>query len=160
METPKAYISFNYEKNSNEKTQFLDLLKKSNINLIIDGFTSAPTYPDNQWQNVISDKINYCNMLIVLVSKSTTEQKWVQKEVNAALSQAVPVFGVYVDGADNTTTLPQGLGRERVVNLNASEISNQIKKVMSEGKNESLLDYKKVGSQAAGQAMGQNTGGV
>jgi len=153
METPKAYISFDYEKNSNEKTQFVDLLKQSNIDLTIDGFTSKPAYPDNQWENVISDKINYCNVLIVLVSKTTTQQKWVQKEVNAAVSQAVPVFGVYVGGADSSTALPMNLPRERVVNLNANDIVNQINKAMKEGKNESVLD-KTVAKQGSGQGAG------
>ncbi len=149
METPKAYISFDYEKNSNGQTQFVDLLKQSNIDVIIDGFTSKPAYPDNQWQNVISDKINYCNMLIVLVSKTTTQQKWVQKEVNAAVSQAVPVFGVYVGGADSTTALPLNLPRERVVNLNATDIASYIKKAMTEGKNEMVSD-KTIATQASG----------
>ncbi|HRG39516.1 MAG TPA: TIR domain-containing protein [Bacteroidia bacterium] len=149
METPKVYISFDYEKNSNGQTQFVDLLKQSNIDVIIDGFTSKPAYPDNQWQNVISDKINYCNMLIVLVSKTTTQQKWVQKEVNAAVSQAVPVFGVYVGGADSTTALPLNLPRERVVNLNATDIASYIKKAMTEGKNEMVSD-KTIATQASG----------
>ena len=153
METPKAYFSFDYEKNSNEKTKFVDLLKQSNIDVTIDGFTSKPAYADNQWENVISDKINYCNVLIVLVSKTTTQQKWVQKEVNAAVSQAVPVFGVYVGGADSSTALPLNLPRERVVNLSASEISNRIKKAMNEGKNASLVD-KTVAKQGSGQGAG------
>lgn len=92
-------------------------------------------------------------MLIVLVSKSATQQKWVPKEVNAAISQNVPVFGVYVGGADSTTVLPLGLDRGRVVNLSGSDIADQITKVMKEGKNELLVD-KPVDSHGAGQEMG------
>ena len=88
-------------------------------------------------------------MLIVLVSKTTTQQKWVQKEVNAAVSQAVPVFGVYVGGADSTTALPLNLPRERVVNLNATDIASYIKKAMTEGKNEMVSD-KTIATQASG----------
>jgi|SRR3954462_7579199 hypothetical protein len=153
METPKAFISFDYEKNSNENLQFLELLKKSNISLVIDSCSRKPTLPENQWQNVVSDKINYCNMLIVLAGKTTASVKGVLQEIEAARLQNIPVFGIYVGGADNTTALPIGLKRERTVNLEGYEIADEIKQAMKEGKNELLLD-KTSGIQGESQGIG------
>ncbi|HET6226756.1 MAG TPA: TIR domain-containing protein [Bacteroidia bacterium] len=153
METPKAYISFDYEKYSNEQAQFLDLLKKSNIELVIDSYTCKPTLPENQWNNVVSDKINYVNMLIVLISSTSAQLKSTQKEIQAAQYQNIPVFGVYIAGANNTTALPTGIPRERVVNLVAADISSKIKKAMTEGKNEMLTD-KASGGGTAGLEFG------
>lgn len=144
METPKAFISFDYETNSNEKTQFLDVLKQSNIELVIDGFSSKPTLPENQWNNVVSDKINYCNAVIVLVGKTTAQVKGVLNEIKAARLQDVPVFGVFVHGGSSATDLPQGLDSARIVKLDGSDISSQLKKVMKEGKNALLWGNEQV----------------
>jgi len=153
METPKAFISFDYETNSNEKAQFLDVLKNANIQLVIDGCSSKPTLPDNQWNNVVSDKINYCNMLVVLVGKTTANIKGVANEIKAAREQGVPVFGVFIHGASSATALPQGLDSTRIVKPEGADIAAQIKKVMKEGKNELLVD-KASGAQGDGAGVG------
>jgi hypothetical protein len=138
METPKAYISFDYEKNSNEQTQFLDLLKKSNIQLVIDSCTSKPTLPENQWNNVVSDKINYVNTLIVLISNTSAQLNSTKNEIQAAQYQNIPVFGIYVGGANNSTALPTGIPRDRIITLSANDIKSWIQRVRREGKNELL----------------------
>jgi hypothetical protein len=47
----------------------------------------------------------------------------------------VPVFGVYVGGANNTTSLPTGLQRNRTINWEWKAIADEIDQVMKEGKN-------------------------
>jgi hypothetical protein len=88
--------------------------------------------------NVTSDKINYSNILIVLVGQKTAQAAHVAKEISAANSQNIPIVGVYVGGADHTTELPRGLQRSRTVELEWEEISDRVEQAMKEGKNELL----------------------
>lgn len=48
---------------------------------------------------------------------------------------SVPVFGVYVDGAGTTSTLPAGLQRNRTMAWNWKLIADAVTQVMGEGKN-------------------------
>ena len=74
-------------------------------------------------------------MLIVLVGKKTSTATGVVKEIAFAKSHNIPVFGVYVGGADDTTTLPTGLQRNRTIKWDWKEIADAIDQVMTEGKN-------------------------
>ncbi|MBX9793694.1 MAG: hypothetical protein K2Y02_05285, partial [Burkholderiaceae bacterium] len=59
----------------------------------------------------------------------------VVKEIAMAKSQNVPVFGVYVDGANSTSTLPTGLARNRVIAWTWDGVAAAVKQMMGEGKN-------------------------
>lgn len=59
----------------------------------------------------------------------------VNKEIAFAKRNNVPVFGVYVDGANSNSTLPIGLQRNRTISWHWDSISNAIDQVMKEGKN-------------------------
>jgi hypothetical protein len=74
-------------------------------------------------------------MLIVLVGKRTYFASGVEKEISFAKENDVPVFGVYVDGANSSTTLPDGLKRSRTIEWEWDEIADWIDKCMTEGKN-------------------------
>jgi len=74
-------------------------------------------------------------MLIVLVGKETYSAMGVVKEIEFAKLQDVPIFGVYVDGADSFTPLPSGLQRNRTIEWNWTKIADAINQVMTEGKN-------------------------
>lgn len=74
-------------------------------------------------------------MLIVLVGKKMATATGVVKEITFAKKNDVPVFGVYVGGADNTCTLPTGLQRNRTIDWDWDDIASAIDQVMKEGKN-------------------------
>ena len=49
----------------------------------------------------------------------------------------VPIFGVYVDGANTQSNLPNGLQRNRTIAWNWDNIAKAIEQMMTEGKNKS-----------------------
>ena len=138
METPKAYLSFDFENDSSEKSQFVDGSKKSKIPFIVEYESMEPTLPPIQWSDVTGDKITNVNMLIVLVGKKTAQATGVVKEIRLAAGHNIPVFGVYLKGADPKTELPDGLPPNRVVSLDWGAIEAKIEQVMKEGKNQLL----------------------
>lgn len=52
-----------------------------------------------------------------------------------AKDQNVPVFGVYVDGANSSSNLPDGLQRNRTISWNWENIASAVDQMMGEGKN-------------------------
>jgi hypothetical protein len=59
----------------------------------------------------------------------------VAKEIAMAKEQDVPVFGVYVDGANSSSNLPTGLQRNRTIAWDWGKIASAIDQMMGEGKN-------------------------
>lgn len=135
MANPRAFISFDFDNNSTEKLLFSDQAKNSRTPFNIEDWSSKESLPQKEWEELIKSKINKCNMLIVLVGKKTHTATGVLKEIAFAKSQDVPVFGVYVGGADDSTTLPTGLQRNRTIDWDWDDIARAIDQVMKEGKN-------------------------
>lgn len=138
MEKPKVYLSFDYENNQKGKEQFVEESTNSNVEFIVEHESREPNLPPNQWENVVSDQINYVNMVIILVGKETAQTSHIAKEISAAVSQNIPIFGIYVEGCGPGTALPRGLASNRVIDFDWNAISNMIEKAMKEGKNELL----------------------
>jgi len=61
----------------------------------------------------------------------------VAKEIRFAQEGNVPYFGIYVGGANSTSTLPAGLARNRTISWEWDAIARAITQMMSEGKNRS-----------------------
>lgn len=135
MANPRAFISFDFDNNSGEKLYFVGQAKNSRTPFNIEDWSSKTALPQKEWEALIKEKINKCNFLIVLVGKKTFTATGVVKEIAFAKSQDVPVFGVYVGGADNTTSLPNGLQRNRTIDWTWDGIANAIDQVMKEDKN-------------------------
>jgi hypothetical protein len=74
-------------------------------------------------------------MLIVLVGKYMASASGVDKEISFAKKNDVPVFGVYVGGANTSSNLPDGLQRNRTISWEWDGIASAINQVMKEGKN-------------------------
>lgn len=74
-------------------------------------------------------------MLIVLSGKTMASATGVSKEIEMAKDQNVPVFGVYVDGANTTSNLPKGLARNRTISWDWAGIASAIDQMMGEDKN-------------------------
>jgi hypothetical protein len=136
MADPRAFISFDYDNNSGEKLYFAGQAKKSRTPFNIEDWSSKIHLPQKEWEDLINAKINKCNFFIVLVGKKTHTATGVIKEIAFAKSQDVPIFGVYVEGADVNTPLPTGLQRNRTIEWNWQKIANAIAQVMKEGKNQ------------------------
>ena len=137
MADPRAFISFDFDHNSTEKTLFVGQSKNSRTPFAIQDWSSKSSLPQREWEKLIKDKINACNMLIVLVGKNMASATGVAKEIKMAKDQNVPIFGVYVGGGDTSSTLPDGLQRNRTIGWDWGKIADAIDQVMKEGKNKS-----------------------
>ncbi len=74
-------------------------------------------------------------MVIVLVGRYMASATGVGKEIKFAKDLDVPVFGVYVDGANTSSNLPGGLPRNRTIVWNWPNIAAAVNQMMGEGKN-------------------------
>ncbi|MFA6282739.1 MAG: TIR domain-containing protein [Desulfurivibrionaceae bacterium] len=135
MADPRAFISFDFDHNENEKNLFVGQSKNSKTPFSIQDWSAKSSMPQSQWEEMVKEKINKCNMLIVLVGKTMASATGVAKEIKLAKDQSVPVFGVYVGGADSTSNLPDGLQRNRTIKWSWDDISSAVDQMMKEGKN-------------------------
>lgn len=135
MADPRAFISFDFDNNSVERMLFVGQAKNSRTPFNIEDWSSKKELPQKEWEELIESKINKCNMVIVLVGKKTHLATGVKKEIAFAKGQKVPMFGVYVGGADDKTELPEGLDRSRVIPWDWEKIAGAVKQMMKEGKN-------------------------
>lgn len=135
MADPRAFISFDFDHNENEKNLFVGQSKNSRTPFSIQDWSAKSSLPQYQWEEIVKEKINKCNMLIVLVGKTMASAIGVSKEIKFAKDQNVPFFGVYVGGADTNSNLPEGLARNRTINWEWNNIASAVSQMMGEGKN-------------------------
>ncbi|SFO37660.1 MTH538 TIR-like domain [Pseudonocardia ammonioxydans] len=136
MSDPRAFLSFDADNNQHEKTLFAGQCHSSSPTpFTVQDWSSKEPLPQAQWEELIKQKINTTNMLIVLVGRSMGSATGVHKEIAMAASQNVPIFGVYVNGAGPHSTLPPGLQRNRTMTWNWNDIGAAVKQMMTEGKN-------------------------
>jgi hypothetical protein len=135
MADPRAFISFDFDHNETEKNLFVGQAKNSRTPFSIEDWSSKSSLPQKQWEQLIADKIKKCNILIVLVGKTMASATGVAKEIAFAKAADVPVFGVYVDGANTTSNLPNGLPRNCTISWEWDKIADAIDQAMKEGKN-------------------------
>ena len=135
MTDPRAFISFDYDHDETEKNLFVGQSKNSKTPFSIEDWSSKSSLPQSQWESLINAKINKCNMLIVLCGQTMASASGVPKEIAMAKDNNVPVFGVYVDGANSSSNLPNGLQRNRTISWNWDSIANTVDQMMGEGKN-------------------------
>lgn len=136
MSDPRAFTSFDFDNNQTQKNLFVGQAKSdSPTPFTVHDWSSKTTLPQSEWQELIKSKMATTNMCIVLVGRSMATATGVAKEVAMAKELDVPVFGVYVDGAGSTDTLPTGLQRNRVVAWKWDVIAAAVTQMMGEGKN-------------------------
>lgn len=136
MADPRAFLSFDFDHDETPKILFAGQGKeKSPTPYTIADWSSKSSLPEAEWQAAIKAKVNRCNLMIVLVGKNMATATGVVKEIAMAKSQDVPVFGVYVNGADTNSNLPAGLARNRVVSWSWPTVGAAITQMMGEGKN-------------------------
>ena len=135
MSDPRAFISFDYDNNLNEKILFVGQIKNSRTPFSAEDWSSKETLPQATWERQLENKIRRCHLMIVLVGKSMASAIGVRKEIVFAKRNNVPFFGVYVDGAGIGNILPAGLNRNRTISWDWRSIANAIDQMMKEGKN-------------------------
>ncbi len=135
MAKPRAFISFDFDHNEDEKNLFVGQGKHPDTPWEISDWSSKSSLPQSQWEKLVEDKINRCNMVIVLVGKYMASATGVAKEIRWAKNNDVPVFGVYVGNADSSSNLPEGLQRNRTITWTWPNIADAVKQMMKEGKN-------------------------
>jgi len=136
MADPRAFVSFDFDHDSDARVLFVGQAKKdSPTPFTVEDWSSKAELPQAEWEALIKSKINKCNMLIVLVGKNMGSCTGADKEISFAKAQDVPVFGVYVNGANTESTLPTGLQRDRTMAWTWSTISAAVDQMMTEGKN-------------------------
>lgn len=135
MADPRAFISFDFDHDETERNLFVGQSKNSKTPFSIQDWSAKSSMPQSQWEAIVKEKINKCNMLIVLVGKTMASATGVAKEIKMAKDQNVPVFGVYVDGAGNSSNLPDGLQRNWTIKWVWDDIASAVDQMMKEGKN-------------------------
>ena len=135
MADPRAFISFDFDHDSDQRMLFAGQSKHSKTPFNIQDWSSKEELAQSKWEVALNDKINKCNLMVVLVGKSASSAKGVAKEITFAVEQNVPFFGVYVNGAGTLTSLPPGLNRNRVIAWTWEGIASAVKQMMGEGKN-------------------------
>jgi MTH538 TIR-like domain (DUF1863) len=135
MADPRAFISFDFDHDDNQRILFAGQSKHSKTPFNIQDWSCKEELAQSKWEAEIKEKINKCNLMVVLVGKNTYWATGVGKEIKWAAEQNVPFFGVYVDGADTSTLLPTNLNRNRVVTWTWDGIASAVKQMMGEGKN-------------------------
>lgn len=135
MVDPRAFVSFDFDHNETEKLLFIGQSANSRTPFAIQDWSAKSSMPQAQWEAIVKEKIHKTNMLIVLVGKTMASAAGVAKEIKMAKDQSVPVFGVYVGGADTTSNLPDGLARNRTIAWDWAKIASAIDQMMGEGKN-------------------------
>ena len=135
MADPRAFISFDFDHDETEKNLFVGQSKNSRTPFSIEDWSAKSSMPQSEWEALIKEKINKCNMLIVLSGQTMASAAGVSKEITMAKDQDVPIFGVYVDGANSSSNLPKGLQRNRTISWNWDSIANAVDQMMGEGKN-------------------------
>ena len=59
----------------------------------------------------------------------------VTKEISMAKSQNIPVFGIYIGGANTASILPRGLPRSKTIAWDWKRVASMIDLAMTEGTN-------------------------
>ena len=136
MADPRAFISFDYDNNLNNKNLFVGQIKNSRTPFSAEDWSSKEPLLQSTWEKQLKEKIGKCHLMIVLVGKSMGSATGVKKEINFADAQRVPFFGVYVDGSGTKSTLPTGLNRNRAITWDWDNIAGAVDQMMGEGKNE------------------------
>ncbi len=136
MTLPRAFLSFDFDHDLTPKVLFAGQAKdKSPTPFAVEDWSSKTALPQAEWEKLIKAKINTCHMLIVLVGKSMGSATGVAKEIGMAGSLNVPCFGVYVNGAGATSTLPTGLARNNVVAWTWPSVAEMVDQCAKTGKN-------------------------
>ena len=136
MSNPRAFISFDFDHDANSKLYFVGQSSNSRTPFNISDWSAKEAMAQNEWEAIVEAKMKKTNMCIVLVGRFMSSSLGVKKEIAMAKKNNVPIFGVYVDGANTLSNLPEGLPRSKTVAWKWDKIADMIDIAKNEGKNE------------------------
>jgi hypothetical protein len=129
-------VGFDFDHDQRWRTLFVGQARTdSPTPFSVADWSSKSDLPQAVWESRIREKINRCNMLIVLVGRHMHTATGVAREIEMARDLNVPAFGVYVDSATSASALPVGLARNRVIRWTWPSVAAAITQMMREGKN-------------------------
>lgn len=135
MADSRGFISFDFDHDETSRNLFAGQAKKASPTpFAVQDWSSKSSLPAAEWETILKAKIATCDLMIVLVGRSMASAAGVAKEIAFARAANVPFFGVYIDGADTTSTLPSGLARNRTISWNWDNIATAIDQMLTEGK--------------------------
>lgn len=132
---PRTFISFDFDNDEKQRMLFVGQSKNSRTPFNIQDWSSKQHLPQRSWEATIEDKISRCHMVLILVGPHTHTAIGVKKEIEMAMRNNVPYYGIYVAGANDYTPLPPGLTRSRVIRWDWDKIASAIQRMEREGKN-------------------------
>ena len=136
MSDPRAFVSFDFDHDESSRNLFVGQAKSdSPTPFTVQDWSSRTELPESEWEEEMAKRNSATNMCIVLAGKHMSSAIGVAAEIAMAKDKNVPVFGVYVDGADSQTILPSGLARNRTVAWKWDSIAAMVDLAMTEGKN-------------------------
>jgi len=135
MANPRAFISFDFDNNEPSKKYFIGQCSNSRTPFSISDWSAKTAMPQKDWEEIVEAKMKKTNMCVVLVGKSMNSAMGVDKEIAMAKRNNVPVFGVYVDEANSSSTLPIGLPRIKTIPWTWEGVAVMIDWAKNEGKN-------------------------
>jgi MTH538 TIR-like domain (DUF1863) len=136
MADPRAFLSFDFDHHEISKRLFAGQAKSdSPTPFTVQDWSSKTSLPQAEWERLIKAKMASTNMCIVLVGRFMATATGVATEIAMAKDLAVPVFGVYVDGAGGASALPTALQRNRTMAWKWDLIAAAVRQMMGEGKN-------------------------
>lgn len=135
MGDPRAFISFDFDHDEAQRNLFVGQARRdSPTPFVVEDWSSKEVLPEREWEAMLRRKISRCDLVIVLVGRYMASAGGVVKEIGFAASAGVPVFGVYVDGANSSSNLPAGLPRNRVIVWTWPAVAAAIEQMMREGR--------------------------
>jgi hypothetical protein len=136
MADPRAFVSFDFDHDEESRNLFAGQAKKdSPTTFTVQDWSSRSELPQKTWEKEMEKRIAATNMCIVLVGRYMASAIGVAAEIAMAKEKYVPIFGVYVDGANSQSTLPSGLPRNRTVEWKWDKVAAMVDLAMTEGKN-------------------------
>ncbi|ARN75304.1 TIR domain-containing protein [Oceanicoccus sagamiensis] len=135
MAAVKIFVSFDIENDEVEKQLFEGGMIQSCLTLKLLAWSAPSSIKPSRWQAIVKDKINLCQLLIVLSGKHMATATNVSQEIAMARALSVPVFGVYISGAGRGDVLPEGLALSRTIEREWSRIDEAIRLALREGRN-------------------------
>ena len=109
MADPRVFLSFDFDHDEDQKVLFAGQAKNSKTPFNIQDWSSKEALKQSQWEKLVEERINKCNLMVVLVGPHTCYATGVLKEIEMASKNKVPFFGVYVAGANQNTPAQQNL---------------------------------------------------
>lgn len=116
-QTKNVFIS-HHHKDDKHVNKLTDLLGKNGCNIRNSSIRAKPANQERLDKGQIKDetikrllrmKMSWAGTVIVLIGKETHERKWVNWEIEEALSQGKKIVGVYEYGLKDKVKLPEAL---------------------------------------------------